>query len=72
MSGIFEAYKNLLKKESANNTIRFIVIEYLCFYPNLDPFMMAKCLVLDGYKIIFDDHSIGKLQNDIKKKKVYG
>lgn len=70
---IFNYYKERLIKESQHNgKIRFIVIEYLCKYPKIDPYRMAQSLKNDGYLIIFDDSSISRLENKIKYKKVYG
>lgn len=70
---IFNHCKERLIKESQHNgKIRFIVIEYLCKYPKIDPYRMAQSLKNDGYLIIFDDSSISRLENKIKYKKVYG
>lgn len=72
---IFNKYKARLIKERAATTgevIRFAIIEYLCKYPKIDPYKMAKALILDGFKIVFDDAAITGLGNQIKRRKVYG
>ena len=74
---IFNLYKKDLIKASQqvyslHGKIRFNVIEYLCKYPKIDPYQMAKSLKNDGYLIIFDDSSISSRENKIKHKKVYG
>ena len=70
---IFNYYKKRLIKECQHSVeIRFIGIEYLCKFPEIDPYRMAKSLKNDGYLIIFDDSSISKLENKRKYKKVYG
>lgn len=72
---IFNKYKARLIKERAatvGENIRFAVIEDLCKYPRIDPYKMAKSLILDGFKIIFDDAAITRLENQIKYRKVYG
>ena len=70
---IFNLYKKRLIKEIQHNgKFRFNAIEYLCNYPKIDPYQMAKSLKNDGYLIIFDDSSISERENKIKYKKVYG
>lgn len=70
---IFNHYKERLIKDcQRSGGIRFIAIEYLCKFPNIDPYRMAKSLKNDGCLIIFDDSSISKLENKRKYKKVYG
>ena len=54
---IFNSYKNRLIKES-NGSTRFNVIEYLCSFPKIDPFVMAASLIKEGIAIAFDDSSI--------------
>ncbi len=71
---VFQHYKNILIKEtrdtSGNKNLRFCVIEYLCNFPQIDPYKMAASIVKDGITILFDDSSISKIQNDIKRKKL--
>ena len=70
---IFNHYKSRIEKEAGiNGKIRFNVVEYLCSFPHIDPYHMAQSLRLEGYEIAFDDSSISKLNNLIKRKKVYG
>ena len=72
---IFNKYKTRLIKERPaiiGENIRFAVIEDLCKYPQIDPYKMAKALILDGFKIVFDDAAITGLGNQIKRRKVYG
>lgn len=71
---IFEHYKNRLINERVikDNNIRYIVIEYLCAFPKIDPVEMAKSLISSGYEITFDDTSISKAENDKKRLAVYG
>lgn len=68
---IFEIYKKDLEKMGEDNgQIRMIVIEYLCRFPKLDPFKMAKILMNNGYNIVFDDSTITKAENEAKRRKV--
>lgn len=67
----FEVYKKRLAMESGiyrdDNSIRYIVIEYLCQFPGIDPVKMGAALMLDGYKIVFDDSSITATKNAQKR-----
>ena len=71
---VFQAYKNRLTTEvrdgSKTENIRFNVIEYLCSFPKIDPFVMAASIVKDGITILFDDTSISKKDNQAKERKV--
>ena len=67
---IFNFYKRDLIKLTDNNTrpIRFICVEYVCSFPKINPFEMAKALKNDGYNLVFDDSSISQKENDRKRK----
>lgn len=71
---IFNHYKNRLTTEvrdgSKSENVRFNVIEYLCSFPQIDPFVMAASLIKDGIVILFDDTSISKKDNQAKERKV--
>lgn len=60
---IFTLYKNDIIKLSPNKIRRFNAIEYVCSFPEINPYEMAKSLVMDGYDINFDDSSITKEEN---------
>lgn len=63
---MFELYKKRIIEErpkTCGNGIRFNVVQYLCYFPNLDPVEMAASLMLDGYQILYDDSSISKEEN---------
>lgn len=66
---IFNHYKNRLK-EIDSKKIRFSTIEYLCYFPKIDPFAMAAAIARDGYKILFDDSSISADENKRKLEKL--
>lgn len=70
----FQHYKNRLINEgiNANETknLRFIVIEYLCSFSEIDPFEMAASIAKDNIIILFDDSSISKAANKAKENKV--
>ena len=66
---IFKAYKNRLIKES-NGKTRFNVIEYLCSFPRIDPFVMAASIIKEGITIVYNDSSISKEENRRKEKQV--
>lgn len=72
----FDYYKNRLAMESGvyrdDNTIRYIVVEYLCSFPGIDPVKMGAALILDGYKLVFDDSSISATKNEQKRHHVGG
>lgn len=54
-SRIFEHYKQYIKKPvNKGGCIRFIVIEYIARFTDIDPFKMAAELKKDGYIIAFD------------------
>lgn len=67
---IFSFYKNLILKNSIDDSVRFVLIEYECRVAKLNPYNMAISLVKDGIKIIYDDASISKAENIKKEKKV--
>jgi len=66
---IFQAYKKRLIGDSDKN-IRFIVIEYLCSFPKINPFEMAVSITKDRITVLFDDSSISKADNRAKESKV--
>lgn len=73
MDRMFEWYKrDLVKLHEQHDQIRMIVIEYVCNAPKLDPIEMARSLVADGYKVVFDDSSIPLKENEKKRRRVYG
>ena len=68
---IFNHYLNdLLKLQEKHGQIRYIVVEYLCSFPKIDPVKMARELIGRGAKIVFDDSSITKAENERKKRRV--
>lgn len=67
---VFEHYKRrLIRISSGNtpNTLRFAVIEYLCYFPQINPVKMAVSLRREGIQLIFDDSSISKQENAAKE-----
>ena len=71
---VFNHYKNRLitevREASQNQNLRFNGIEYLCSFPEIDPFVMAASIIKDGITILFDDTSISKKDNQAKERKV--
>lgn len=71
---IFQHYKNRLINEvrnaSGNEKIRFNVIEYLCSFPKIDPFVMGASIINEGITILFDDSSISSEENRRKERQV--
>ena len=68
---IFNIYKKDLEKlGQEHGQIRMICIEYVCSFPKINPFKMAKTLKDDGYNILFDDSSISRTENEKKRRKV--
>lgn len=68
---MFEAYKNDLEKLGDEiGRVRMIVIEYLCSFPEINPYKMAASIVFDGFKVVFDDSSISQKENERKRKAV--
>lgn len=71
---IFQHYKNRLINEvrdtSGNEKIRFNVIEYLCSFPKINPFVMAASITNEGITILFDDSSISREENRRKEREV--
>lgn len=71
---VFNHYKNDLQS-IANRTrqaeiLRFNVIEYVCNFPKINPFVMAASLAEDGFTILYDDSSISTTENRRKEKQV--
>lgn len=64
---IFNTYKNILMKD---NPCRFNVVEYLCSFPKINPYLMAANLIESGIEIVYDDSSISKAENEKKQRKV--
>ena len=68
---IFNLYKTDLKHlAEKNGQVRFIVIEYVCSFPKINPYVMAKTLVTENISIIYDDSSITHSENMRKMHKV--
>lgn len=68
---IFNFYKKDLEKlGKEHGQIRMIVIEYVCNFPKINPFKMAKALKNSGYNIVFDDSTISRAENEKKRRKV--
>lgn len=70
---IFQYYKQDLiktKEASKNVGLRFNVIEFVCSFPKIDPFVMAASIKKDGVIILFDDSSISLQENKKKERKV--
>lgn len=68
---MFNFYKRDLEKlYKENKFLRFNVIEYLCSFPEIDPYKMAAALSAEGIKIVYDDSSISKAGNEKKERKV--
>lgn len=68
---MFNFYKKDLEKlGKENGYIRMNVIEYVCGFPKINAFEMAKTLKDDGYNILFDDSSISRTENEKKRRKV--
>lgn len=66
---IFETYKKDLERLGKQyGQIRFITIEYLCNFPKINPYEMARELMNYGYIIVYDDSTITKKENEQKKK----
>ena len=68
---MFAIYKEMLEKLNENlGWLRFIVIEYRCTFPKIDPYEMAAILHAEGVRIVFDDSTISSKANERKKEKV--
>lgn len=68
---MFNFYKKYLEKlNEKNNFIRFNVIEYVCSFPKINPYKMAATLSAEGIKIVYDDSSISRVENERKERKV--
>lgn len=68
---MFNIYKKDLEKlGKENGYIRMNVIEYVCSFPKINPFKMAKTLKDDRYNILFDDSSISRAENEKKRRKI--
>lgn len=65
---MFNFYKRDLEKE--HGQIRMICIEYVCSFPKINPFKMAKALKDSGHNVVFDDSSISRAENEKKRRKV--
>lgn len=73
MDRMFEWYKrDLMKLYEQHEQVRMIVIEYVCNTPKINPIEMARSLVADGCKVVFDDSSISFKENEKKRRRVYG
>lgn len=68
---IFNLYKKDLEKlGNENGYIRMNVIEYVCSFPKINPYKIAKTLKNSGFNVVFDDSSITREENEKKKRKV--
>lgn len=66
---MFNLYKKDLEK-LGNEYIRFNVIEYVCSFPQINPYKMAKSLKDSGYNIVYDDSSITKKKTKRKDERL--
>lgn len=68
---IFNLYKKDLEKlGKEHGQIRMICVEYVCSFPKINPFKMAKALKDSGYNIVYDDSSITREENEKKRREV--
>lgn len=68
---MFNFYKKDLEKlGKEGGYLRMNVIEYVCSFPKINPFEMAKALKNSGYNVVFDDSSISRAENEKKRRKV--
>ena len=70
---VFQYYKQDLiktKEISKNIGLRFNVIEYVCNFSKINPYVMAASIKKDGITILYDDSSISKEENRRKEKQV--
>lgn len=68
---IFNLYKKDLEKlGKEHGQIRMICVEYVCSFPKINPFKMAKALKNSGHNVIFDDSTISRAENEKKRRKV--
>lgn len=67
---IFNFYKKDLEKLAINKEIRFLCIEYVCYFPKINPYKMAASIIFDGFNVVFDDSSISQKENERKQKAV--
>lgn len=68
---IYDCYRRELIRLHDKNSeygLRMIAIEYLCQFPGIDPIEMARSLIADGYKVVFDDSSISQKENERKRR----
>ena len=68
---IFEFYKKDIEKLGKEiGQVRMNVIEYVCSFSKINAYKMAASIVLDGFKVVFDDSSISQKENEKKRKAV--
>ena len=68
---IFQVYKNdLIKFARMHERLRFLCIEYVCSFTEINPYKMAASLIRDGIEVVYDDSSISQLENLKKRNKV--
>ena len=70
---LFDGYKKRLmtegrSEEHLNDPSRFNCIEYLCYFPKINPYEMAASLIKSGYIVLYDDTSISRTENRKKEK----
>lgn len=70
---IFESYKKDLMINAnfgGQDWTRFLVVQYVCSFPKIDPYKMAAALVAEGIRIIFDNSAISKAENEKQERKL--
>lgn len=68
---MFIFYKSDLEKLGKEvGSVRMNVVEYVCSFPEIDPYKMAAAIVSDGFEVLFDDSSISRRENERKRKAV--
>lgn len=68
---MFNFYKSDLERLGEKvGSVRMNVIEYVCSFPEIDPYKMAAAIVSDGFEVLFDDSSISRRENERKRKAI--
>ena len=68
---MFIFYKSDLEKLGKEvGSVRMNVVEYVCSFPEIDPYKMAAAIVSDGFEVLFDDSSISRREHERKRKAV--
>lgn len=67
---LFGFYKRRLLALADGKPLRWVCVQYLCYFPGLSPYDMGAELMAEGVEIIYDDAAISRADNAAERRRV--